>query len=340
MRSKSAIKSAALLAAALCVVLSGCSEKTDTTSDDSTKTTTVTESTATASESTDTTANSSSDTDAAESTTADKAAFDEYVAYNSLEKSKADGVNLQLDFYTYEDDKLSLVCSNLCVPGKMFTEFDNGTTIYCSDELSFYRFEEDGETVFNPILFGADGLDTFITFDPFFALEAETLLWTTSDKQFIAETEVTDKEYVEDCLSGYSLEYEEGMGIHNKYTFDKETKKLLELEVTALYPDGSEQIDSIVKFSYNVDFPDPLASEEYKEFADAANDTAQCRTVRVTYAPNTDKEQTIEYNIPKGHNFYIFTDNFVTEIYTDPECSQAFVSGDTSGDLELFVPLD
>ncbi|MBR1443995.1 MAG: hypothetical protein IJ583_10750, partial [Firmicutes bacterium] len=118
-------------------------------------------------------------------------------------------------------------------------------------------------------------------------------------------------------------------------------KELLEHETAVFYTDGSTDIYYVEKYSYNVDFPDPLECEENKNFVAAAKAPAQCRTVKVTYGPDTDEEQTMEYSIPKGYSFYIFTDDYVADKYIDRECTKVYENSvDAVNDLELFVPLD
>ncbi len=321
MKSRSALISFVILIAALCA-LSGCSEKTSTSSAGAVST------------------SKSTDTPKDTGTTADKAAFDEYAAYNSLERLKADGENYKSDYYKYEDGELVYFVSQYWDSDKLCQEFNNGTVYYYDGEFSFFQIENDGELEIDPVLFGPDGIDKFADSELFFIPEEEQLIETTSDQQFVAVTEVTEKEHVDFSLSGLGVEYEEGMGIRTKYTFDKDNKKLLELETSAFYPDGHTQTYYRYKYSYNVDFPNPFESEEAKVYAAAAGDPAQCRNIKVTYAPDTDKEQTIEYSIPKGYSFYIFTDDYVADKYTDRECTKVYENSvDAVEDLELFVPL-
>ena len=309
MKSKTVFILIVILSIILCA-LSGCSDKTST----------------------------STGTPIDAGTTVDKESFDEYVAYNSLERLKADGGNYKYDNYIFENDQLVFTSSQYWDSDKLLQEFDNGMIFFYYDDISFYRSQNDGEWVFNPVLFGPDGLDNFALIEPIFVPEEEELIETaSSDEQFIAVTELTEKKYIDYYTYG---EYEEGMGLRCKYTFDKNTKELLELETTAFYPDGSTHIYDVRKYSYNVDFPDPLESEDTQAYVDAAKDPEQCRDVKVTYGPGTDEEQTIEYSIPKGHRFHIFTDDFVSEIYTDRECTKLYErSVDADNDLELFVPL-
>ena len=321
MKSRSALISFVILTAALCA-LSGCSEKTSTSSAGAVST------------------SKSTDTPKDTGTTADKAAFDEYAAYNSLERLKADGENYKSDYYKYEDGELVYFVSQYWDSDKLCQEFNNGTVYYYDGEFSFFQIENDGELEIDPVLFGPDGIDKFADSELFFIPEEEQLIETTSDQNFVAVTEVTEKEHVDFSLSGLGVEYEEGMGIRTKYTFDKDNKKLLELETSAFCPDGHTQTYYRYKYSYNVDFPNPFESEEAKVYAAAAGDPAQCRNIKVTYAPDTDKEQTIEYSIPKGYSFYIFTDDYVADKYTDRECTKVYENSvDAVEDLELFVPL-
>lgn len=323
MKSRSTLLSFVLLALALCA-LSGCSEKKSTSSDDPTSTST----------------SASADVPANTVTTADQAAFDEYVAYNSLERLKADGENYKSDYYKYEDGEFVYFASQYWDSDKLCQQFDNGTIYYYDDEFSFFQIENDGEREIDPVLFGPDGIDNFTNFELFLLPDEEKLIETTSEQHFVAVTETTEKEQVDFSLNGLGVEYEEGMGIRTKYTFDKDNKKLLELETSAFYPDGSTQTYYRYKYSYNVDFPNPFESEEAKVYAVAAGDPAQCRNIKVTYAPDTDKEQTIEYSIPKGYSFYIFTDDYVADKYTDRECTKVYENSvDADEDLELFVPL-
>ncbi len=277
------------------------------------------------------------------SVSADKEAFDEYVAFNSLERLAKDGVNYKKEFYAIEDNKQVLAASQYWDSGKLYVEYDDGTTFSYGNNLAFFRSQNDGKTSFNPLLIGPEGLGKFIIVDSLFIPEEETLIETTSDKQFIAVTEISEKEYVERELEGYTggqIKYEEGMRIRYHYIFDKDTKELLQIDATLFYPDDSMQDLGPIKYSFGVDFLDPLESEENKDYVTAASDPNLSRTVKVTYGPGTEKEQTIEYIIPKEYPFYIFTNDYVSEVYTDSGCTELYEgSDDTGADLELFVPL-
>ena len=131
------------------------------------------------------------------------------------------------------------------------------------------------------------------------------------------------------------------MRIRYNYIFDKDTKKLLQIDSTLFFPDDSTRDLGPIKYSYNVDFADPLEMEDNREYVAVAQDPTLSRTVKVTYDPNTNQEQTIDYTIPKDYSFYIFTDHYVYEIYLDRDSTEPFeMSADTGENLELYVPLD
>lgn len=278
------------------------------------------------------------------STNPDKEAFAEYVAFNSLERLEKDGVNYKKEYYAIEDGKQVLIFSVYWDSGKLYAEYDERTTFSYDGNLAFYRFQSDGETSYTSLLLGSEGIDKLVVDDALLIPEEETLIETTYNKQFIAVTEISAKEYVVSEMEGYvgdEIEYEEGMRIRYSYIFDKDTKELLQIDSTLLLPDDSTRDLGSIKYSYNVEFQDPFEREENKEYVAAAKDQTLSRTIKVTYSPGTDDEQTMEYTIPKEYPFYIFTDNYVSEIYLDKDCTELFdVSGDAGEDLELFVPLD
>ena len=273
-----------------------------------------------------------------------KAAFDEYVAFNSLERLEKDGVNYKKEYYAIEDGKQVLILTVYWDSGKLYAEYDEGTTFSYDGNLAFYRFQSDGEISYTSLLLGSEGIDKLVVDDVLLIPEEETLIETTYNKQFIAVTEISAKEYVGSEMEGYvgdEIEYEEGMRIRYSYIFDKDTKELLQIDSTLLLPDDSTRDLGAIKYSYNVEFQDPFEREENKEYVAAAKDQTLSRTIKVTYGPGTDDEQTMEYTIPKEYPFYIFTDNYVSEIYLDKDCTELFdLSGDAGEDLELFVPLD
>ena len=165
MKSKTVFILIVILSIILCA-LSGCSDKTST----------------------------STGTPIDAGTTVDKESFDEYVAYNSLERLKADGGNYKYDNYIFENDQLVFTSSQYWDSDKLLQEFDNGMIFFYYDDISFYRSQNDGEWVFNPVLFGPDGLDNFALIEPIFVPEEEKLIETvSSDEQFIAVTELTEK---------------------------------------------------------------------------------------------------------------------------------------------------
>ena len=276
------------------------------------------------------------------STNPDKATFDEYVAFNSLERLEKDGVNYKKEYYAIEDNKQALKSTAYWDCGKFYVEYDDGAFLY-DGNLAFFRFQTDGASSYTSLLLGPDGIDKLVVDDVLLIPEEETLLETSSDKQFIAVTELSAKEYVEIEIKGYTddgTKYEEGMSIRYSYIFDKDSKELLQIDSNLIFPDNSIRNLGPIKYSYNVDFLDPFEKQENKEYVAAAKDQARSRTIKVTYSPGTDDEQTMEYTIPKGYPFYIFTDNYVSEVYLDKDCTKLFdMSADTGEDLELFVPL-
>lgn len=277
------------------------------------------------------------------SASADQEALDEYVSFNSLERLEAEGKNFKKEFYAIEDNQQVLVSSQYWDSGKVYVEGADWTIFSYGSNLFFFRSQNDGDVNFESILIWPEGLDKFILIDPLLIPEEETLIETMSDKQYIVVTEITAKEYVESEMEGFvddAVKYEEGMRIRYHYTFDKDTKELLRIDAALFYPDDSTQDLFAVKYFYDVDFSDPLESEENQDCIAAAKDPARNRTVKVTYGPGTEEEQTIEYTIPKEHSFYIFTDDYVSEAYTDRDCTELYeVADDTGSDLELFIPL-
>ncbi len=277
------------------------------------------------------------------STNPDKAAFDEYRAFNSLERLEKDGVNYKKEYYAIEDSKEVLKSTAYWDCGKLYVEYDDGAFSY-DGNLAFFRFQNDGAASFASLLLGPEGIDKFIVDDVLLIPEEETLIETTSNKQFIAVTEISAKEYVERELEGYTddgTKYEEGMRIRYSYIFDKDTKELLQIDATLFFPDDSTRDLGPIKYSYNVEFQDPFEMEENREYVTAAKDQTLSRTIKVTYGPSTDNEQTMEYTIPREYPFYIFTDNYVSEIYLNQDCTEPFdTSADTGENLELYVPLD
>lgn len=276
-------------------------------------------------------------------TNPDTAAFEEYVAFNSLERLRADGENYKKEYYAIEDSKQVLIATEYWDADKLYVEYDGGTTFSYGDNLAFFQMQNDGETSYTSLLLGPEGIDAFILDDALFIPEEETLIETTSGKQFIAVTEISAKEYVEIEMEAHTegeIKYEEGMRVRYNYTFDKDTKELLQLDSTLLLPDDSTRDLGSIKYSYGVDFVDPFEMAENKDYVTAAKDPALCRTVKITYGPGNDDEQTIEYTVPKGYPFYVFTDDYVSKIYLDKDCTELFdMSGDAGEDLELFVPL-
>lgn len=278
------------------------------------------------------------------SASVDNEALNEYVSYNSTERLGAEGENYRKDFYAVENNQEVLVSSQYWDSGKVYVEYNDGMTFSYGNNLFFLRYQNNGEVKYEAILIWPEGINKYILLDPLFIPEEETLIEAASDKPFIVVTEIAAKKYVENELKGYvgdEIEYEEGMRIRYRYTFDKDTKELLEIDATLFYPDDSTRSLGILKYSYGVVFSDPLKSEDNKDFIAAVEDPAQNRTIKVTYGPGTGKEQTVEYTIPTECRFYIFTDDFVSEVYTDRDCTELYIGSDgTSSDLELFVPVD
>ena len=175
--------------------------------------------------------------------------------------------------------------------------------------------------------------------------ETETLLETVDagDGRFVAITEESDPATVAWTLSanlpagGY--EYAEGMTLRYEYTFDTNTRDVLNIRTELTDAEGVILLTQEESFAYDMEAYDPFAqSEPFAEFEAAATDPKQNRTIAVVFDPDTENERSVEYVLPNHAFFSVFLNGqYVEQLYTDRECTQLFEGSDGISDLQLYV---
>lgn len=175
--------------------------------------------------------------------------------------------------------------------------------------------------------------------------ETETLLETvdTGDGRFVAITEESDPATVAWTLSanlpagGY--EYAEGMTLRYEYTFDTNTRDVLNIRTELTEVEGETLLTQEESFAYDVEAYDPFAQgEPFAEYEAAATDPKQNRTIAVVFDPDTENERGVEYVLPNHAFFSVFLNGqYVEQLYTDRECTQLFEGSDGISDLQLYV---
>lgn len=161
------------------------------------------------------------------------------------------------------------------------------------------------------------------------------------DGHFFATTMTWDDALVKDTVdSFYSLfggyEYQEGMGI--KYVYDFDAATLDQLSAVSYIVDGDGAEHLLVKDEYAYDeVIDPTANEDGPLYAwlNAGEDT---RTIKVTFASDSDAAYSREYTLPKRAHFEVYNNGAcVEDYYADAACTQPYEDSDGIQDVEVYV---
>lgn len=160
------------------------------------------------------------------------------------------------------------------------------------------------------------------------------------DGQFIAYTELSDEEAVSDMIEGYhaaygGYTYTQGMKLRFRYVFDLAASDWLNADTSIVDADGTEHKFMTNTYTYDKEF-------DYKRdgspLHDYFNSKDNSRCITITFCPGTSDEVTREYTIPcnTGAAIYKGSDK-ISELYSDPGCTQLYAGGDGVSDLHLYV---
>lgn len=137
-------------------------------------------------------------------------------------------------------------------------------------------------------------------------------------------------------LSQEILAAEEGLtACKNEYVLDAETYELSSVTCDYTYEDGTV-FQFVTEVSYDAEEPEMLDT-----FQQYANQTEDLRTVTVVNNPDSEKEVSQDFRIPKGLIAgFTFGDDFEDKVtfYTDEACTAAYDPyADTEADLTVYV---
>lgn len=252
--------------------------------------------------------------------------------------------------YKYKDEEQIYGMYNYDDDGNCMQIYTNGYAALSRPDLRVDWFAQEEGYYYNQILF-----DSMELCQEMFRLssegaivslpEEEVLLETVDagDGLFVATTEISDpakvKEELDDSedVGGYA--YEEGMVLRYQYTFDKESGDLLSTSETMIDPQGETHTFEEASFAYDEE-PFGFAEEDeiYAKYFSAAANPEQVRTIRLTFAPDTEDEHTIEWLVPVNVPCDIYyNDAYVQEAYTDRACTQLYDSDDCTEDVDLYI---
>ena len=156
-------------------------------------------------------------------------------------------------------------------------------------------------------------------------------------------TEVTDADWVrariESDAATSDIEpvytYADGMSYTYSYTFDAETKDLLEIWTTLREADGTEHSYGLERITYDLDFD--VADSLFAPYFEATEFCA----LHLVFAPGTPEESTMTYLLPKEGVYWTVEyqgEEYLGDIYTDPDCTQPYESGARPDEITLYIP--
>ena len=286
----------------------------------------------------------------------DLAAFEKFISANTGKAVLARHRNYEYSCDYFEDgqDKQETLSGNLYY----YSDYDffvqkesTAEGVYVDKTQAVYHVLENGEFYYLQCLYespesAASVFETDRDEGTVMLASYEELV-ETADKgngSFVAVTEISDADIIcqrfEDNSSYYEYAYSEGMRIRMIHIFDTKTLDLLSIDEYLTDADGvSHHLDKST-YNYDADAYEPTGEgEPFEEFFAAIQDPEKTRTISITYASNTDHEQTEESVLLKGASFCAYyKGDYVWPFYTDPDCTQEFEGSDGNENLKLYVP--
>ena len=128
--------------------------------------------------------------------------------------------------------------------------------------------------------------------------------------------------------------YADGMRMVYSYTFDAETKDLLEIRATLRDADGTEHSYGLDRFAYDLEFD--LANSLFAPYFEATEFTA----FYLVFAPGTPEESKMTYIIPKEVYWALDYqgEEYQGDVYTDPDCTQVYEGGTRPDEITIYIP--
>ena len=137
-----------------------------------------------------------------------------------------------------------------------------------------------------------------------------------------------DEEAIEELLES------EMISVKNEYRLDAEAHEMISITADCTYADGTFHI--VTEVTYDAEEP-----EIVKTFLGYANQTENLRNVTIVTNPDTDKEISQSFRIPKGlYIGFSWPDAYEdkVELYADAACTELYDAYvDTESDLTVYV---
>ena len=129
----------------------------------------------------------------------------------------------------------------------------------------------------------------------------------------------------------------DGETVYSEFVADAETQDALGIQTTLTDAAGKTLLTQEDSFTYDVAAYDPAAEgEPFAQYFAEALDPERSRTITFIFDPGTDDERATDCVQPRHAFFSVFLDDeYVEQVYTDPECTQPFEGSDGEQDLVL-----
>ena len=283
-------------------------------------------------------------------TDADRALFDQLVQANSFPEILKRHSSKQVEVTYYDGNDEEIHRFTHYVDADQFAEETSaGTGHIVMDTLYLWSLTNengpflmevflDREEAYQELLAGRQE-DSSLSIESVEALTEVTEL----NGCWYMTTEVTDADWVrariasDGASSGFEpvYTYADGMSISYTYTFDKETQDLLEIWTYLREADGTQHSYDLDRTTYDLDYD--VAESAFAPYFEA---TEFC-TFHLVFAPGTPEESSMSYMIPKERVYWALEyqgEEYLGDVYTDPECTQVYVGGERPDEITLYVP--
>lgn len=294
---------------------------------------------------------SQTETTVATPTDADRALFAELVEANSFSEMMKRHSSKQAEVVYYNEDDEEIHRFTDYVDAKQFAEENSNEHGHIvMDTLHLWSLtDEDGPYLLEVFFDQEEEYSELLASrqeESSLSIEPEETLTEVIELNgcWYMTTEVSDADWVRARLesdagtSGMEpiYAYADGMRFAYSYTFDAETKDLLEIWTYLREADGTEHSYALDRITYDLEHD--LAGSMFAPYYEAT----EFSTLHLVFAPGTPEESSMTYMIPKSGVYWTVEyqgEEYVGDVYTDPDCTQVYEGGSRPDEITLYIPV-
>jgi len=154
------------------------------------------------------------------------------------------------------------------------------------------------------------------------------------DGNIIFKTRLTEETMV--ALGYWQQGLYKGCYYETVYTMDKDTKIVTAIEET--FVNKTSKTKSVLNYTLTLDAERPAKAQEVY---DHVHNAEEKRTATVVFDPNTDKEKSESFTVPKGDTVYFYWEGDYNKVYQNRECTAVLntehVSLVANEDVSIFL---